>query len=284
MSAVFFILACFTAFFALCLIWAYWNRSPLDEALERAKRGTYFKVISALGRQIMQRMPSWYDTQGLETSLRLANKNMGAELFLGISVVMIAAGYLVGELVSSMTGWGVWATVGVTAVLLSIWWGSLFTEAKKAREEITMQLISWSVLELKEVVSSGITDPEEAAIRQATQDEGKLAQEFRKIVHAIDTNTPLYAAFYDRFVDCLDIDEALDLAMLFEDAKLLGTPIAKQLETINKIFLEERRYRFRVKINRMVTELAVVMALVLTLAAGLMLGGPVYLSTMDFIK
>ena len=134
------------------------------------------------------------------------------------------------------------------------------------------------------MVASGITDPEEAAIRQAAQDEGKLAPEFGLIVHAIDTNAPLYEVFYNHFVNRLDIDEALDLAMLFEDAKLLDTPIAKHLETVNKMFLEERRYRFRVKTNRLVTELAVVMAVVLTLAAGLILAGPIYLSTMDFMK
>ncbi len=216
--------------------------------------------------------------------MRLANKNMSSEFFMGLSVIIVAAGFLIGELVSSMTGLGVWVTIGVPLIFLAIWWGSLFTEAKKAREEIALQLVSWSVLELKEVVSSGITDPEEVAIRQAAQDEGKLAQEFGMIVHAIDTNAPLYEVFYDHFVNRLDIDEALDLAMLFEDAKLLGTPIAKHLETVNKMFLEERRYRFRVKTNRLVTELAVVMAVVLTLAAGLILAGPVYLSTMDFMK
>lgn len=256
----------------------------MDEALVRARRETYFKVISAFGRQLIQRLPSWFDAQGLETNLRLANKNMSAEFFMGISVIIIAVGFLIGELVSSMTGLGVWITIGVPLIFLAIWLGSLFTEAKKAREEIALQLISWSVLELKEVVSSGITDPEEAAIRQAAQDEGKLAREFRLIVHALDTNTPLYEAFYNHFVNRLDIDEALDLAMLFEDAKLLGTPIAKHLETINQMFLEERRYLFRVKINRLVTELAVVMAVVLTLAVSLILAGPVYLSTMEFMK
>lgn len=284
MSAVFFIIACLTAFFGLCTLWAYSNRSPLDEALARAQKETYVKVISVFGRQLIQRLPSWYDVQGLETSLRLAGKNMGADFFMGISILIIAAGFLIGELISSMTGYGVWLTIGVPLILLAVWWGSLFTEAKKAREEIALQLISWSILELKEVVSSGITNPEEVAIRQA-QDEGKLGEEFRAVIRAVDeTNTPLHEAFYDHFVSQLDIDEALDLAMLFEDAKLLGAPIANHLETVNKMFIDERRYRFRVKANRLVTELAVVMALVLTLAAGLMLGGPVYLSTMEFIK
>ncbi len=241
-------------------------------------------MISVFGRGLSQRLPSWYDAQGLETSLRLAKKDMSAEFFLGLSIVIVATGFLLGELVSSMTGYGVWITVGVPIIFLIIWWGSLFTEAKKTREEIALQLVSWSVLELKEVVSSGITDPEEVAIRQAAKDGNMLAEEFRVIVHAIDTNAPLYEAFYEHFVARLDIDEALDLAMLFEDAKLLGTPIAKHLEMVNQMFLEERKYQFRVKINRLVTELAVVMAVVLTLAAGLMLAGPSYLSTLEFMK
>lgn len=281
---MFFVMSCITAFLGLCSLWAWRNRSPLDEALSPGSQGTFIKLISSFGYQLIKLTPSWYDSQWLDTSLRLAGKNLSGEFFMGISVVIVAAGFLVGEMVSSLSGWGVWLTIGAPLILLGIWWGSLLSEAKKTREDIALELISWSVLELQESVSSGITDPEEAALRQAAQDERKLAKEFAIVVLAMDTNKPLYEAFYNHFVKTLDIDEALDLAMLFEDSKVLGTPIAKNLESVNQMFLEERRYRFRAQVNKLVTELAVVMALVLTLAAGLILGGPTYLSTMEFVK